>query len=430
MEIKEVGYFFSSDNNDVIAFFSDDYFIDAGMLLIRMSELMEEFQEYFSLENGGVVYLEKSTDVDMWFEYKKGQLDEFYSHGGTVVVVADAYPIIYLTKKSSGQIETSYSINFLNLLFAGEIVFSLSPDKGSSQIFDPLASEIVGNFESSFHFTFNNIDKPVTTIGTTKKSLRRISILATIHKGKVLVLPDIEIKDQKLDPVSRRKLFMGMVKHTISAFSEDLARVTEHSPDWVSDIIFEKQVEISVDLAEREEAVKREMEKLAISKAKFQQYEIIKSISFTKGKHLELGIRTCLEHLGIDFIVPAGSNTDLVIKRDDQIFAIEIKGVSGSAAKSHTRQLEDWVNRCAEEYGVDDVKGILIINCFHDLPIDSRNERHFPENVVEYSEPRGQCLMTTVSLLKLISQFDAVEITTNEILDLWHGTNGVLDISL
>lgn len=424
MEIKEIGYFYNDDGCQ-IQFFSDDYFIDANLILIKMSSLINDLKGAFEISNSDVVTSEKTESISAWLEHKKGQMYEFFEHGGSVAIIGDCYPELFL-KEKIGYSYSNFNIDFLELLFAKGMSMKMSSDRGDNLVIDPRASELENNFSAKFHFTFGKVNPSPIQIATTLKSRRMVAILADIGKGRLMVLPEIAFKDKSLDAAKKRKIFLSMIKHTFSAFGDDLEDVVCSAPDWASEIPLIKQVSIGSQVSSIEEKIRLEQLKLDQAKAEFLKYDIMRSISYTKGKHLELGIRKCFEHLKIDFIVPEGNNTDLVIKRGEELFALEIKGVNSSAAKSHTRQLEDWVNRCAEEFKAEDVKGVLIINCFHDIPIATRKEREFPQNVVEYSEPRGHCLMTTLTLLTLIEYYDQRKITADDILDKMLSTNGIL----
>lgn len=158
------------------------------------------------------------------------------------------------------------------------------------------------------------------------------------------------------------------------------------------------------------------------------KYEILKSILFTSGKFLETGISIAFEHLGINFLVPEGSLTDLIIREQEKYIAIEVKGVTGSASLKNSRQLEDWVNRTADQYDLDEeVKGLLIINAYNHLPVAERTGITFPPNVIEFSKKRNHCLMTTISLFNMIRDFDAKLLTKDKIIKLLINTDGVLN---
>lgn len=166
--------------------------------------------------------------------------------------------------------------------------------------------------------------------------------------------------------------------------------------------------------------------KISFIENSLSEYSFLKSIIYTKGADLEIGVSKCLNHLGIRFTNPEGSNTDLIIEENENYFAIEIKGGVGSATKQHVRQLEEWVNSTASIHQVDEVKGVLIINTFHNIPIKDRNPINFPPNVIEFSEPRKHCLITTITLLNIINDFDNKVIDKQNILTLIKSTSGVL----
>ncbi|WP_316845547.1 hypothetical protein [Pedobacter psychrodurus] len=403
MDIKEVGYFYDETKKSRLRFFSEEYFTDAAQLIIRISELANELHGMFQIQKNGEISSQASKQLIAWIKHKTLQLAEFYQHGSSVTVIVDTNPLLSLRAKD-GYSHQDVEVNFLKMLCGENFRFEITPFKGDSHIFDPLASDLTANFNSRFHFTFSYVFTDVITIATTRKTKDKVAIIASIGKGKLMILPDIYLKNPDLDSQTKRKLFLTTIKQTFSAFEDDFAAMAIDLPSWTNEVILTKQNDITdLSLRVQEKIQVQEAELLKLS-AELDKYQAMRSIIATKGKYLEFGIKTCLMHLGIEFIVPEGNSTDLVLKYEDVYFAVEIKGTNGSASKAHVRQLEDWVNVCSKSYDCDDVKGILIINCFHDVAINARTETHFPDNVVEYSKPRNHCLVTTAKVLALVEE--------------------------
>ena len=87
---------------------------------------------------------------------------------------------------------------------------------------------------------------------------------------------------------------------------------------------------------------------------------------------------------------------------NDLRIVAETKGRETGIKKSDARQLEDWVS--SEHFGDDDeaeAKGILVGNAWR-LTAPEDREAAFSPNVVDYSTPRGHCLITTVQLLDIV----------------------------
>ena len=115
---------------------------------------------------------------------------------------------------------------------------------------------------------------------------------------------------------------------------------------------------------------------------------------------------------------------DLIIKYNEKIAVIEVKGVSKSAAEKHVTQLEKWVS----EYHLKNeikAKGILVINAFKDVPLSERKEKPFPDQMLPYSQKREHCLITGLQLLGLY--LDCVNNLSKKekMINLLFETNGI-----
>jgi hypothetical protein len=223
------------------------------------------------------------------------------------------------------------------------------------------------------------------------------------------------------------KWFYEEIRQIFSQLNDDLTEIAGSTPDWVNEFKLDKQELIRNEISRLLEE-KNSIETQIAKQEELQlHYSILKSTLFTSGKFLEKGITTMMIHLGIQHLIPAGSETDLIINEDDRYIAVEIKGVSGSASLKNSRQLEDWVNKTADQYDQEEVKGLLLINCYHTLPLDKRVDVIFPPNVIEFSQNRGHCLMTTTSLYHMVEDFDKGTLDKGQILELIRTTAGVLD---
>lgn len=199
-------------------------------------------------------------------------------------------------------------------------------------------------------------------------------------------------------------------------------------PDWISDYHIGKE---SIEL---QNLNKFSMQLLDIKKSidgiqsTLKHYSNIKSLLYLDGTPLELTVKNFLEKIGFVVEKPLGYDVDIIIKHDEFIGVLEIKGVKGSAAKSHVRQLENWVNNYSITNN-QDAKGILIINAYKYLPVNERVEISFPPDMVTFSIQRDHCLLLTVDLVNIYIDFEEKLININEIIILLKGCVGVLNYS-
>jgi|GEM_PF-1833617 len=421
MDIKEVGYF-SPNSSDSINFFSHDYFIDSNVLLVRLSMLKAGLESTCSFLHSGMVNNEEAI-LDYWLKRKADEVLEFYKHNGQVIIIADIKPIIYY---SFQYFDKKKEVNLLKIFTSSEVNFNIKMVAGEKFINNSILGELFAKAKSGFEFVFSNLDNKVKILSTTVKTKESISFLTKILNGKLLVLNKIDFDHEVR---KRPDFFLWFIDHANTIFgllSDDLQSIIEESPSWLKDHTFKEEEKLKIVSVSLKKQMDELENRILINSESIYNYNVFKSVLYTSGKHLEIGVGKCLEKLTIKHFFPSGFETDLVINDGEVLIAIEIKGVSGSASLRNSRQLEDWVNRISEKYDREDVKGLLIINSYNNIPVKERNEINFPPNVIEFSRARKHCLMTTITLLKLISDFDDKIINKNDILELIQNTQGEL----
>lgn len=122
----------------------------------------------------------------------------------------------------------------------------------------------------------------------------------------------------------------------------------------------------------------------------------------SSGNALEAAVKDVLMKIGFEILQGEEYREDLIIKYDNKIAVVEIKGVSGSAAEKHAAQLEKWAASYLAKTGVAP-KPLLIVNAFKDLSLDQRTEKPFPHQMLSYSKSRHHCLLTTVQLFGILN---------------------------
>lgn len=427
MKVTDIGSHFSFKDSESIEFFSNEYFMDTEVLFVSLSALNDEITTIAN-RSDDAIHDDIRLTIEYWIERRTRQIEEFYEIGGVVFVVADddyyRYFDVYDGEKDS------ISINLFKL-FKNDDFMECDRQEGSKVIVDSLLKDIDEIASLKFRVAFELADEGENPLVTTIKKKNIVGFSLPVKNGLLIVLPEINLKaafGSALEATLKEKLF-EIFKGIIKGVRVDVNNVVAKAPEWAKQVRLKVADEFDEAMAELISESEILQAKIKLLEEKQSAYAYLKSIIYTKGRDLEVGVVNCLKHLGLTFEIPEGNNTDLMIIEGDEYFPVEIKGGNGSAAKSHVRQLEDWVNGCAKKYDIDSPKGILIINTFCETPINERNQRDFPENVIEFSFPRKHCLLTALQLLVLIDDFDQGKITKDDILNLFRDTAGVLDYS-
>ena len=165
-----------------------------------------------------------------------------------------------------------------------------------------------------------------------------------------------------------------------------------------------------------------------ISEKKNQLAELgqIKILFGGDGRALEIEIGKILKDLGFDVAEGLPQRDDLILKYNEKIAVVEVKGVSKSAAEKHAAQLEKWVSEYFSKKGIKP-KGILIINALKDTPLVDRNKPPFPEQMISYSKNRDHCLITGLQLLCMYLDTKDNSLKRDEMIKRLLATNGIFE---
>lgn len=421
MKIADAGYFIGN-SHDEIDFFSNDYFLDHHLLRVKLSSLKYALEELVSIRSDEHISSRQIQLMDHWIDRKTNEVREFYRLKGDIIIIADISPEHYY---AMGEYSDNYhKVDLLKIFITPEFYPTYYPHTGTTFTTSSTIDELVSKSQGKYHFTIET-DVVIKPLASTIKTSNTIAFVTKIDNGRLLMLNDLEF-----DNVNTRNFEQWFLKQTqqiLGLLNEDLEEIAHSAPDWINEIELEEQGKISTVLEKLVEARNKIDEQIVCQHELALKYDILKSILFTTGEFLEKGIAIAMEHLGITHIIPDNSETDLIIIEGGRYIAVEIKGVTGTASLKNSRQVEDWVNKTANQYDQEEVKGLLLINCYCHLPLKERTGILFPPNVVDFSKKRGHCLLTTISLLNMIRDFDKCVIDKEEILELINRADGVLD---
>ncbi len=104
--------------------------------------------------------------------------------------------------------------------------------------------------------------------------------------------------------------------------------------------------------------------------------------------------------MGFSLLETEENRDDIIACYKSRELVVEIKGVKKSAAEKHTAQLEKWASLFYEKNGREP-KAMLIVNGYSEIPVFSRGEDIFPNQMLDYCIKKGICLVSTIQLLCL-----------------------------
>ncbi|MEK5491218.1 hypothetical protein MKZ24_11040 [Paenibacillus sp. FSL R7-0297] len=246
--------------------------------------------------------------------------------------------------------------------------------------------------------------------------------------GKIVFIPNI------IDAYGRmhdhdRNYAESLFINSIYRINEDLTKDIEvdELPDWSRNYIlpnerdeyarlFEIQKQIELLNAQNDEQVK-------LIKA-LEKYKVL----FTgTGKPLEQIVKQLLIELGFEVTEGLPGRDDLILKYNDKVAVVEVKGVGKSSAEKHAAQLEKWVSGYIEKFGIIP-KGVLIVNSFCKQPLLERTEDTFPNQMLVYSERREHALINTLQLLGAYIDVQKNPDNREQLIERIFATNGKFEL--
>ncbi|MBK8605897.1 MAG: hypothetical protein IPN82_03405 [Chitinophagaceae bacterium] len=366
MKIGEIGQSF--DSTTKIDYLSDKTFIEYDMLIIDI-----DFMTY-----GHNVHSKRLYDK------RKSELAEFLQFKKTPLILLSPSP--RSIQFSNGTRNASFPL--CSLLPIPE--FETQSQSGEKIIIKGNTS--FTNFFKKYNgiFNYNVIFTTYSGIDTLEVPLTQKVI--SFYNDTSIFLPRIFKKITKEEEGFFLKDLFETARNVIEINKPSL-------PIWADSIFLPGERKIKDEIIETMNEISKLNLKLEEKSKNASNYNDKKRLITGTGNELEFEIENIFRKIDIEILESDRNRDDLIIKYNNRVAVVEIKGVSGSSAEKHAAQLEKWV---ASYYDKTEVKakGILIVNAFKDLKIEERSDSPFPDQMVsEYSIPRGHCLITSLQLL-------------------------------
>jgi len=426
--IAEIGDLFNKNYVNQMKLLSDDYLLDADVLLISIRALQLEFSQLMDVKD--VVDFFMPTDKLEVFQNKVAQrkkhLEQYLDRGGVLFVFVDNDPI-YTFRLGHGPDSKDSKIDFREILLLNPGDFKTEQMRGSNIIYaDSAYLDFFNGWDVSYNFVYNKFKG--FAAARVKNTNQAISVAVPHGRGIIFLLPDLKLSADDYNDYENRLFDARLaILNFIHQFEVSKPHVQNIAlPDWCNEYFLgEEGNEVKAmrdlrdELAEVQQRINTQQELL-------DNYKTLKQALSGTGKPLEGIVEMLFTEFGFEFLPTQPGRDDLILKAGDKIGVVEIKGVKGSASEQNATQLMKWVNNYHHENNVEP-KGILIVNAFKDLAPDKRKEEAFPHQMIAYSTRMQFCLMTTYQLLGLYLDFKAGELTFTQIKNMLFEANGKLE---
>lgn len=423
--IAEIGELFLKDFVNHMTFLSDDYILDADVLLISITSLQLEFTKLMDVKNVKDYYMPKNKLEAFQNKVlqRKKQLEQYLERGGVLFVFIDNDPI-YKFRLDNGE---DTSMDFREILLLNPADFKIDQMRGTNIIYpDPEYLNFFDAWDVSYNFVYNKF-KGIAT-AKVKNTNQAVSVALPHGRGMIFLLPDLKLSADDHNDYENRLFDARLaILNFVDYFERNKPQVVDvNLPDWCNDYYLgdehqdvETMQKLRDELAEVQRRIDSQQEQL-------DTYKTLKQALSGTGKPLEGIIELLFKEFGFELLPTEPGRDDLIIKANEQIGVVEIKGVKGSASEQNATQLMKWVNNYHHENNVEP-KGILIVNAFKDLAPDLRKEEAFPHQMIAYATRMQFCLITTYQLLGIYLDFKAGVLSFTQIENMLFHTNGRMD---
>lgn len=427
MTILEIGNSLQNDYIRKIKFLSNSYFLDGDILVVDLDAIFMEFYELFVHDGTPDKVIKKDAFVKFLeqFEKRKEELHKFFKAGGNLLLFQSDHSLKKF-KIMEGDTIKDNVFDFLTIFGMEEKKFKTKKVTGHNVTNNDSYDGFFNEFYPTYEVVYTKFEGKA--IATVSKTNEPVAICVPIEKGNVVILPKIEMtyEDGEDGEYRFHRLHRALERLDEELRAQEAGIIERYLPDWVKEYHIgneKNELEVLDGLSKQAKEIYKRIEQ---QEAKLDEYDRLKMLLFESGKNLEAIVEKVFAGFGYEILASIANRDDLIIKYNDQIAVIEVKGVNGSSGEKQAAQLEKWVSEYMIDHGVVP-KGILIVNAFRDKPLEERDEKSFPEQMLKFSKGREHCLLTTTQLLELHLCFINGSIEFDQVHDILFKTIGEID---
>lgn len=402
-KILGINTHFNISNEDEFSFFSQigfdgkislydyDSIIIDSYIIFNQSDVKKDM-----FSDGLLINYETAFNYALVFDNLRKKLTDLLNGGKNIYLILNQNDKIYYYNDY-----TRYDFDYFSYL---PIDFNCDICKGKEVVIEK--KEPYFSFFSKIkeYISYDNIIKSsnIEKTLTTRNNDKIIGGFCNIEKGKIIFIPKFNYSrlinfysNQKNG--TRDEIF---IKALLELENNLSTTVEEKLPEWTNVFYILNEKEILSQISDTKNEVKKLQDKLETQNKELELIRNYKYLLTATGKPLELIVKQVLKEIGFDLLETENNRSDVIAKYKNIDIVAEIKGLTKSAGEKNAAQLEKWVSEfISKEERIP--KALLIINTYCNLPLSERKEADFPNQMLNYSIRREQCLISTYQLLKL-----------------------------
>lgn len=426
MKIIQIGEILGRDYLTEIQFLSDDYLLDADIIVVDLNSIYEEFMKLYKFDsNEYVVPKIKYDGFISKFNDRSIELQQYLKNGGNIFVSLFEDPKVKIRVQNSSDNNEEIDLDFLKIFGLDSKDFITKRIRGNNIIFpDYDFNSFFSNFFCSYEFIYQKFSG--NSVGFIKATNQTVSVCIEKEKGSIILLPRISIETHDDEDIIATDFRLRNAIKLLDSHLKNVAKEIKElvSPSWCNEYYIGSEKEERAKLTELKN---KELEiKLMLQEQGnvISELEQLKILLYGSGRNLEIVVEKIFTEIGYEVIHNEFKyRDDLIIKLGEEVAVIEIKGVKSSAAESHAAQLAKWTNNYHLSNGVEP-KGILIVNAFKDNSLENRKEKNFPDQMIPYCTKMEFCLLASSDLLRMYLDFKSNRLSLGEFHNMLFETIG------
>ena len=387
MNIKQIGDKFSTEYFEQVRYFSDDYFLEADILIIDLESVINEINSETIIYSTTLVLKEKKLEeINNIISERRDQIYEYLSNGGNLFIICS---MIMKSKFSILLLDNKIEIidfDYLSTICLSSTDFFIKKQKGNSNTYVEKFRPFFSAFDTTYDFIFKKYKGNV--IGTVAKSNQPIELEIKVGNGSIFLLQSLKTFADDINEYLNKQrkcknAFIELDRQLKIKIVDVEAQI--EAPEWINNYRFSDESTQLEKLKYLDNKQKVLEEQIRHQNDNLKYYAKLKRLIYSSGTDLEAIVEEIFVELGYKTHPTQKNRDDLILSYNEQVSVVEIKGVKGSAAEKYAAQLMKWVSTYQSENDVNP-KGILIVNAFKDKPLKDRVEVTFPDQMLPYSK--------------------------------------------
>jgi len=350
---------------------------------------------------------------------RKKEFNEFFKIGRTLILTN---PIFHRYEYSMSGSDEVLSLDFIDCLEIEKPKYELVQGQNIQSVDNKAINYFCHTNTNILRYSLKILDPKGIPLMFIKDTKYVVSELFRINNGLLILLPNFTFSNRKETEVRQ---FVQLIIDFIPKLHEYATPVSNNIPEWVDKYLVSgenNEINNLEKLNKKLNEIKLDIQK---SEDSLNRFNFLKGLFSAEGNTLENVIDYVFKDIGFNVERPEGNRDDLIIKIDNKVAVVEIKGLTKSAAEKHAAQLQKWVSNYHAENEYNP-KGILIANTYRDKMLEDRNSEDFPNQMLRYVEQMNHCLLTGIQLLCLYLDFKSKKIKKEQVVSLLFDTTGIL----